>query len=96
TAYVIADSGETMAEPPVAPTTASQPVTATVAAPSPAEAAVSPVAADVTPAPLPTDAVAAAPPPAQPDQQAPLCTGPAFAIGLVGVTGVLARRRRHR
>ncbi|MCB9141799.1 MAG: VWA domain-containing protein [Anaerolineales bacterium] len=96
TAYVIADSGETMAEPPVAPTTASQPVTATVAAPSPAEAAVSPVPADVTPAPLPTDAVAAAPPPAQPDQQAPLCTGPAFAIGLVGVTGVLARRRRHR
>ena len=26
--------------------------------------------------------------PVQPNQQAPFCTGPAFAIGLVGVAGV--------
>ncbi len=95
TAYVIADSGETIAEPPAAPTAASQPFTATVAAPPTAETATSPVPADVTPAPVPTDAIAVAPPPAQSDQQAPLCTAPAFAVGLMAVAGVFTRRHRR-
>ncbi|MCB0206627.1 MAG: VWA domain-containing protein, partial [Anaerolineae bacterium] len=100
TAYVIADTGEALAEPVVAPTAASQ--SATVPAePPPTEVSIPPTETIATSEPAlvilsPTPEVATASLPTQPNQQAPLCTGPAFAIGLVGAAGVFARRRRHR
>ena len=94
-AYVIADTGAALAAPPAVPTAASQPVTATVeTSPTtePGSTVATPEQDPITPSPTPELAVA---PPVEPSQQAPFCTGPAFAIGLVGVAGVFARRRRR-
>ncbi|MCA9905251.1 MAG: hypothetical protein KC547_15450, partial [Anaerolineae bacterium] len=93
TAYVIADTGETLAEPVAAPTAASQSVTPTVAAAATANPVITPGIA--TSSPSPTVAVAVAAPPAEPNQQAPLCTAPAFAVGLIGLAGVFVRGHRR-
>ena len=91
TAYVVTDSGQPLVEP--------QPVDqpAQTAQPAAVVPEITPVAPDVTASPQP---VAVQPPPGAPptqrEPQAPLCTAPAFGIGLLLAPGAWAWRRRRR
>ena len=90
-AYVVTDTGQ--------PLVVMQPVEqpAQTAQPAAVLPGITPVGPDVTASPQPV-AVQAPPgaPPIQREPQAPLCTAPAFGIGLLLAPGALAWRRRRR
>ena len=90
-AYVVTDSGQPLVEPQ----SAGQPVQ--TAQPAKVLPEITPVGPDVTANPQP---VAVQPPPGEPptqrEPQAPLCTAPAFGIGLLLAPGAWAWRRRRR
>ena len=91
TAFVITDGGQPLiaTQPVGQPAQTTQPVAVVPE--------ITPIAPDVTASPQP---VAAQPapgaPPTQREAQAPLCTAPAFGIGLMLVPGAWAWRRSRR